>query len=340
MEGAQRPANCWLGDGIQKGSVVDVRHVLLVAPPGSDTEQAVDDLRQARYETTQVESVAQASQHIDDREIHLVIVDFDCLLTRTSSQLWAPLTWQSVPVVVLVPPERLSEAMSDLHVWAQDFVRKPVICSELISRCELALERKRQQDLLYDQATRDSLTNLYNRRYFMDFLVGQVYAAVRGSGTISLVLGDVDDFKNVNDRFGHLVGDAVLGTLGEVFLENTRRSDVCGRYGGEEFAIACPLGSLADSWELTERLRRSIGKLSWQGLPAGMQVTVSFGIAQFDRVGMEHSVSALVAAADSALYEAKGKGKNRTCVYMPGATESVAVGAPPAALRPENPPKL
>jgi len=270
--------------------------------------------------------------------VDLVVVDLDCLLPRASANLRTPLTWQSISIVVLVPPERLSEATSDLHVWAQDFVRKPVIPSELISRCELALERKHQQDLLYDQATRDSLTNLYNRRYFMDFLVGQVYAAVRGSGTISLVLGDVDDFKSVNDRFGHLVGDAVLGRLGEVFMENTRRSDVCGRYGGEEFAIACPLGTLADSWELTERLRTRIARLSWEGLPAGIRVTASFGIAQFDRVGMEHSISALVVAADVALYEAKRKGKNRTCVYTPGAAGSVPACVPVGTLRPGNPP--
>ena len=316
---------------------MDVRRVLLVAAPGSETAELVSDLRQARYEAARVATIAEASQCVENQDIHLVIVDYDCLLLRSSSKLWAPLSWQSVPIVVLVPPERLCDAMSDLHVWAQDFVRTPVEPLELISRCELALERKRQQDLLYDQATRDSLTSLYNRRYFMDFLVGQVYAAVRGNGTISLVLGDVDDFKRVNDDYGHLVGDAVLGTLGEVFLENTRRSDVCGRYGGEEFAIACPLGTLSDSWELTERLRTRISRLSWKGLPSDIRVSASFGIAQFDRVTMDHSVSAFVAAADDALYEAKGKGKNCTCVYKSGAPGAVAACALPDPPQTENP---
>ena len=110
----------------------------------------------------------------------------------------------------------------------------------------------------------------------------------------------------------------MLSTIGEIFLSNTRRGDICGRYGGEEFVISCPHGTLSDCWELAERLRSKIENHRWEGLPKGLEVTASFGVAGFDPTCMDHTVSALIAAADEALMKAKQRGKNQTQAFTPG----------------------
>jgi diguanylate cyclase (GGDEF)-like protein len=158
------------------------------------------------------------------------------------------------------------------------------------------------------QAQTDSLTGLANRRALDERLDGEVEHA-RSLGTnLSFVLADLDNFKEINDRYGHQAGDAVLRAVAGIFERSVRELDLAARYGGEELALVLPGTQLAGARRLAERIRKEIQELSIRtGDGEVVRVTSSFGAASFP--GCD-SVEALVRAADDALYDAKRNGKN------------------------------
>lgn len=166
------------------------------------------------------------------------------------------------------------------------------------------------QELLHDQATRDGLTGLYNRRYFDEMLERELARARREGYDLSLIIADLDNFKALNDRFGHQAGDAVLCAWSELLRQGMRSSDVLCRYGGEEFAIVLPHCSLAMAIERAEALRTQFEALNLSTDPHGPRIgtTVSLGIAQ--AVAGCRNASDLIQSADAALYRAKRLGRN------------------------------
>jgi diguanylate cyclase (GGDEF)-like protein len=157
-------------------------------------------------------------------------------------------------------------------------------------------------------ALRDGLTRLFNHTTCLEKIAAEVRLHQRYGRDASLLMVDVDDFKTVNDQFGHLAGDRVLAALGSTFDEITRGSDICCRYGGEEFAVILPATGTAKAAVLAERLRAQ----AEQCRPDGRQITVSIGVAS---CGKDTSTAqALVEKADAALYEAKRDGKNRVAI--------------------------
>jgi diguanylate cyclase (GGDEF)-like protein len=164
---------------------------------------------------------------------------------------------------------------------------------------------------MYESALRDGLTKLYNKRYFHDRLDGEVRFALRHHTAVALLLIDVDHFKQVNDRRGHLAGDAVLTAIGEVLAGAVRNEDVVARFGGEEFAIISRATSRADAMVLAERLRRTVAARSIaveDGPP--LSVTVSIGVAALPDI-KGNTPDDLIDAADKAMYRAKVGGRNR-----------------------------
>ena len=164
---------------------------------------------------------------------------------------------------------------------------------------ESLIERMRQQALT------DELTGLPNRRHLMDRLRELIGLHERNQGDLSVLLLDLDGFKQVNDHWGHQVGDEVLRELARVLEEVVRLSDVPGRWGGEEFLVLCPDTAAAGAHELAERLRRRIEQ---HAFPEGLRITASIGCAHHRR---GESLDRLVGRADDALYRAKAAGKNR-----------------------------
>ena len=159
------------------------------------------------------------------------------------------------------------------------------------------------------QAATDEITGLANRRSLEEELVLEWRRAERIGASLALILADIDDFKSINDGFGHQAGDDVLRKVGEVFAGRVRQVDHAARYGGEEFAVLVPETDLAGAIKLAERLRADLAEARTV-LPDGteLSVTASFGVAAKGDVG---SAEELVAAADEALYEAKRAGKDR-----------------------------
>jgi diguanylate cyclase len=154
----------------------------------------------------------------------------------------------------------------------------------------------------------DALTGLFNRRWLDEVLERQCRRCAEGTTAMSLILVDIDHFKQVNDRFGHLFGDEALKAVANHLRMNTRPLDVAARFGGEEFAVLLHGLDLRGAVEVAEQIRNDIGEAEILGSDAQMRLTVSIGVAQLQE--FEQPMT-LLQNADRALYEAKHLGRNR-----------------------------
>jgi diguanylate cyclase (GGDEF)-like protein len=168
------------------------------------------------------------------------------------------------------------------------------------------------QRRMYESSLRDSLTKAFNKKYFLDRLEREFRFAKRHHSPLALVMLDVDDFKALNDRHGHLAGDAVLVELAAEVHRAIRTEDVFARFGGEEFAVVCRATDTAGAAIFAERLRVAVAAqpIRYEGL--AIPVTISLGVAGLTSAHTDSM--ALLAAADGALYAAKRGGKNRVQV--------------------------
>ena len=180
---------------------------------------------------------------------------------------------------------------------------------EIVAERTRSLEEKTRQ--LEQQATRDKLTGLFNRRYADDFLLKQLDYRTRDRGPCAVALGDLDWFKDINDRYSHAMGDQVLQRVAGLLTANCRDSDMIARYGGEEFLICFPNTGAGQAREICEGLRVAIAGHDWPSIGLEKPVTISFGLAEGSgRV----TASGLIQAADVRLYEAKNRGRDRVVV--------------------------
>lgn len=210
--------------------------------------------------------------------------------------------------------ERKARLLED---GACDAIAKPFHPGELVARLHLHLKVKRLQDelmvknaTLARMSTVDALTNLHTRRYVMDCLSIEFLRARRYGTPLTVLMADLDHFKKVNDQFGHLAGDEVLRGVAELLMSELRSTDVAGRYGGEELIVLLPHNDVDGATVMAERWRELVAKKRFD-LSDGREVgvTVSIGIAEYD--ARFDSAYDLVAAADSSLYLAKQRGRNR-----------------------------
>ncbi len=173
-------------------------------------------------------------------------------------------------------------------------------------------EEKRHVEMLEELATSDSLTGIYNRRQWTLLAGAEMERAKQEKRHLSVLMIDIDFFKEVNDTWGHAVGDAALKSVTTTISGVLRVSDIFGRWGGEEFAIVLPGVKLADAVVTAERLRRSIAKSTLSFGTAKISITVSIGIAAIKNIPEEtEDIDSILRRADAALYRAKGYGRNR-----------------------------
>ncbi len=157
---------------------------------------------------------------------------------------------------------------------------------------------------------RDSLTSAYSRRHFDEALARLVRKANVKGAPLSLIIADIDHFKQINDTFGHPVGDEVLRKISDLLMSNASGQDSVARYGGEEFAIILPETAAAAAAELAERIRQKLEAKKWavKGDASIGAITASFGVAELE---LDESPDALVRRADAKLYRSKAAGRNR-----------------------------
>jgi len=198
-----------------------------------------------------------------------------------------------------------------------DFITKPVIFEEAAARIRNLVVQKQlfdqvqqQRIQLYEMAMTDPLTGLYNRNSLAEFANKISSAANRHDMALSVIVIDLDHFKQVNDNHGHLIGDQVLASVGQALLDSCRQEDFAVRFGGEEMLLILPHCNLSDAAERAEQIRARIERLK----PAGVEVTASIGVSA-KPVGRDIELQHLIRIADQAVYKAKADGRNQVIVH-------------------------
>ena len=221
----------------------------------------------------------------------------------------------TTPVILLTAARKdLASKVEGLKLGANDFVTKPYSLPELLARvaANLRMTRLTQRleemtNRLADLASRDSLTGLFHHGKIMEKLSMEIYRSARYGVALSCVMIDLDKFKTINDTHGHQVGDEILIRIAQILRDNCRKTDIVGRYGGEEFLIIMPHTPQESAVAKANVLRSKIAEEDFVSLPENWRLTASFGVASMEPFE-EHDAASLVKRADAAMYAAKAAG--------------------------------
>jgi diguanylate cyclase (GGDEF)-like protein len=302
-------------------------NVLLV----DDSEDDYIITRDLFYETEDsqvnlewVTSYDEALERIKQRRHDVYIFDYS-LGEHTGVELleWAVELGVTVPVIIQTGHRDREIDLQAMRAGATDYLVKGRTDASLLERTvRYAAEHVRRLEMLRDLTVRDELTGLYNRRELDRLLKKEVKRCLRYSHPISLIIVDIDDFKSINDTFGHIVGDNVLRSIARLLFAELRSTDSLARYGGDELALILPETSDSGTLQLAERIRLIIEAHDFAYVPPSahgtgslskLAPTISLGIATAG--GDIDTAEALFSAADRALYRAKRGGRNRTVSF-------------------------
>lgn len=224
------------------------------------------------------------------------------------------------PIMVLSAQSADDRKIEILRCGANDYIAKPILEEELLVRATNLITQKKlfdrvdsQREQLRELAMTDQLTTLYNRHFLVRFAPKRLAEALRHRYSLSLLVIDIDHFKEINDTYGHEAGDSVLKEIANTLKRGCRKEDIAIRLGGEEFLLLLPHCGEKDAIKKAEHLRQQMEMLNPDGIP----VTASFGVTCLD--GAEYTskkkrvdFSTMFVAADTAVYQAKNQGRNRT----------------------------
>ncbi|WP_286240707.1 diguanylate cyclase domain-containing protein [Neptuniibacter halophilus] len=213
---------------------------------------------------------------------------------------------KDVPVIFVTAwGEERDEELS-FELGAVDYITKPVRPSVVRARVNTHVTLKKQQEKLREMVLKDSLTGLYSRYYLLETAVKRMAEAERHSLPLSLVLFNLDHFKQINNHYGYMQADKVLSQLGDHLLQNLRKGDLPARFGGETFILLLEQCDLKAAEEKAEALRQSIEQLE----PEKIRLTCSMAVAQYQS---GEAIEQWLGRCDQALAEAKRLGRNRVC---------------------------
>jgi diguanylate cyclase (GGDEF)-like protein len=221
-----------------------------------------------------------------------------------------------VYVVLLTSMNQIDDIVAGLEAGADDYLTKPFQPRELLARLRTGRRILDLQEQLTAarrtveyEATHDHLTGVWSRSAIIEFLKRELSRGRREGKPVGVAMADIDHFKQVNDAFGHLVGDAVLREAAERFRSALRVYDTIGRYGGEEFMVVMPGCDLPSAQKVSERLRQALCETRLTTFEGGLRLTISIGVTSTE--DLRHiDVEPVIKTADDALYEAKRAGRN------------------------------
>ena len=249
---------------------------------------------------------------------------------RLCSQFRTQERTRHVPILLVLDDVDLPKLAKGLELGVNDYLVKPIDQNELLARTRTQIRRRRYHDKLREMlessvsmAYTDELTGVYNRRYMNSLLERKILEIADTAKPVSVMLFDIDHFKQVNDSYGHASGDDVLKEIATRVTDNVRDFDLVARFGGEEFVVVMPDSNAEAAYMVAERLRNRIAGTPFKipGRDEPLKVTVSIGVAT--TTDPSDSADKLLARADALLYTAKRGGRNRSCT-ADGVSESGA----------------
>ena len=225
---------------------------------------------------------------------------------------------KEISVIIVSSLSDLETKVKSIDLGGDDYLVKPVNSLELHARVRAAMKKSRTRkklkdtlDKVFQLSITDTLTGLYNRQFFNNYIEKLFAASKRQSRSFAVVFVDIDHFKMINDTYGHLSGDSVLRSIAEIFEDNLRAADVTARYGGEEFVVLLSDTAAAGAAALAEKLRGDVEVYPFEDVD-GRKVTVSIGVSEY--LESDISFQDIIKRADDALYKAKEDGRNRVVV--------------------------
>lgn len=230
----------------------------------------------------------------------------DCQFIKSDADLSSYINYTVLPLKIdsnaigyLVANEIKKQDEEKFHILAQQLL--------------LGLKRAFLYQSIQELAITDSLTQVLSRRYCLERINEEIERSKKFNYKFSFLMSDIDHFKNFNDHYGHLVGDAILKEVSKAIKENIRQIDLIGRYGGEEFLIILTETDKEQAVAAAQRIRQSIEYRHIRVYDEDLKVTISIGVSTFPDDA--RNVKSLIEKADSALYQAKQTGRNRVCIY-------------------------
>lgn len=242
---------------------------------------------------------------------------FECCRRLKSNE-----STMDIPVIMVSSNTESIDKIKGLEIGAADYVDKPFNYGELLARVGTQVKMKsllnelgKKNALLEELVKKDSLTNLYNHRYFHERMTDEFTRSVRSKSPLSCLVCDIDLFKSINDMYGHQAGDEILKSLAAVFMSLIRTGDVPSRYGGEEFAFILPNTDIGDAEALGEKIRRCVEGTVFTSGGKAISITISMGVSGVPANNASTHIE-LIRFADEALYAAKQAGRNRLIKSM------------------------
>ncbi|MBN1962135.1 MAG: diguanylate cyclase [Deltaproteobacteria bacterium] len=227
-----------------------------------------------------------------------------------------------IPIILVTVQGDIDSKVAGLKLGADDYLAKPYNPLELRARVQSMLRIKSLQDKINAKrrdlealSATDDLTGLLNHRALQHRLRDEFSRAQRYNEPLALLMIDIDQFKEVNDRYGHLFGDRVLSDVANILRESVREVDVCARYGGDEFMVFLPQTHFSGSLTVADRIWRTVSTKDFQDGKCNTHCTVSVGISFYPNKNV-NTVEQLADLADQALYQAKREGRNRICLLQ------------------------
>lgn len=281
------------------------------------------------------ESGAQALSCLLEHNIALVLLDVQMPEMdgyEVANIMSETPTTANIPIVFLTAIDH-----DDFHIekaylsGAIDFITKPINTTILLAKVSIFLnmwlqnkqlkdlaknyqaaleEITRHRDQLKELSVKDHLTGLFQRRVFDDMLIKEISRSMRQQQPLSIAMLDLDNFKNINDQYGHAVGDDVLIKIGQIFMSLMREADLVCRYGGEELVILMPNTRLSDAQLISERIRLAVKSTLFDADQGNINLTISIGVSEL-QLSQKESPEQLLKNADDALYRAKESGRNQ-----------------------------
>ncbi len=305
---------------IYDSNKVEGARIILVDDDVAQAKKIKDKLNEAGITvdiaTQEQETLSLSEQN--DYSLFIIstqLIDSDGL--RLCSHIKNNDKFRNTPILIIVEETDEKTLTKGLEMGVNDYLLYPIEPNELLARTNTQIRRKNYQDALRDNYIQnlslsviDPLTNLYNRRYFDIHIKNLVTKAASTGKYLSLIMMDIDHFKNINDTYGHQCGDAVIKEVAHRILLGVRPTDLCARYGGEEFVIILPETKLEDAIKVGERIRQSVEMHPLTTVNGSTEIkgTISVGISTLSAT---ESPESILNRADQYLYKAKDSGRNR-----------------------------